>query len=151
MAKQSVIGDAGVPREEQLFAVFDDEMGAHAVEAALRGQGVEVQRLRPGIEGRALAGEDAPQGVLGKLERLAKRIGGESHEAERYAGHLDAGSVVLVMHASDRETAVRLADLLVSHGGYDVTYYHGWGTEYMSNDANQAHGVPSHTTTNVEE
>ena len=146
-----MIGDAGVPREEQLFAVFDDESEAHAAEEALSLLGVEVQRLRPAIEGRALAGEDAPQGLLGKLERLAKRIGGESHEAERYASHLASGRTVLALHASDRDMAMRFADLLVSHGGYDVTYYHGWGTEYMSTEANHAHGLPSHTNTNVEE
>ena len=87
--------------------------------------------------------------MLGKLERLAKRIGGESHDAERYAGYLMQGKAVLVLHAGDRETALRLADLLVSQGGYDVTYFRGWGTEYMSSDANQAHGVSSHTSTNT--
>lgn len=147
MGERSVIGDAGVPREEQVFAVFDDEAGASAAEGAVRGQGVAVQRLRPGVDGRALAGEDAPRGILGRLERLAKRI--ESHEAERYAGYLAQGKAVLVLEAGDRETARRSADLLVAHGGYDVTYYQAWGTEYMSSEANQAHGVSSHTSTNT--
>ena len=148
MGERSVIGAAGVPREEQVFAVFDDEAGASAAEDAARRQGVAVQRLRPGVDGHALAGEDPPRGILGRLERLAKRI--ESHEAERYAGYLAQGKAVLVLEAADRETARRSADLLVAHGGYDVTYYQAWGTEYMSSEANQAHGVSSHTSTNVE-
>jgi hypothetical protein len=78
-----------------------------------------------------------------------KRLGGETHLAERYTAYLDQGHVVLSVPAANRDAALRISDVAQQHDGYEVTYLSPLAIEYMSPEANTRHGEPTHATTNI--
>jgi hypothetical protein len=80
-----------------------------------------------------------------------KTIGGEKHEAERYARHIEEGRTVVALAVPSRDEAWSVTRTLVERGGYDVTYFSGWTIEHLSPQENIDHGLPTHTTTNVNE
>ncbi len=105
-----------------------------------------------------LCGPDCAEGLnhsaghspLWRIERLVKAIGGESHEAQRYAKHLDEGRVVVALPVHDRASAVEITYQLLQNAAYDVTYYAGWTIEHTSWEADSHRGLPTFTTSNTE-
>lgn len=148
MAEQDAVDRAGTPAEKHLYVVLDGEQRAAEAEGAMASEGVAAVRMADERHRQALS-EPVEGGVLGTVGRLLKRIGGESNEAERYAGYLDQGKIVLAVPAADRETAVRLSDLLAGHDAYDMTYFSGWSIEYFHPEANERRGIPTHAITNT--
>lgn len=150
MAERDVIDQAGTPKGDSLFAVFDGEQQAQQAERALTEAGFHPQRLRPQASAAALQGAPAQDSLWNRLSRLMKTFGGgENHEAERYADHLQHQRIVLAMPVADREAALRACRQITDNDGYDVTYYRALAIEYMSPEANERHGVATHAAGNT--
>jgi hypothetical protein len=139
----SHIDQAGTPRTQTLYAVFDSEREAAQAEQALAGIGVAAQRLQGSAEALKQPEAEA-HGLTGVVTRMFKSVGGESLEGERYAMHVDQGRVVLTMPCLDQATADQLTKVLVPHGAWDVTYFGGWTIQHMSPGENAAHGMPTY-------
>jgi hypothetical protein len=56
----------------------------------------------------------------------------ETHEAQRYARHLQRGKIVLAMPAENRAVAELLTRGLTRHGGYDVTFFDNLTYEHLA-------------------
>ncbi len=139
------IDQAGTPRPQTLYAVFDGEQEAAQGEQALAALGVTAQRLQGAGAAEALKSpHEEAHGLTGAVTRMFKSVGGESLEGERYAMHADQGRVVLAMPCPDQPTAERLTKALVHHGAWDITYFGGWTIQHMSPGENAAHGMPTY-------
>ena len=142
---KSHIDQAGTPRTQTLYAVFDSEREAAHAEQALAGMSVTAQRLQGSAAAEALKQPEAEaHGLAGAVTRMFKSVGGESLEGERYAMHVDQGRVVLTMPCADQTTAEQLTEALVPHGAWDITYFGGWTIQHMSPGENAAHGMPTY-------
>jgi hypothetical protein len=151
MAKQDITDAAGTPKTGHVYAVFDGQREAQQAEQALAQRGMQPKTLERQDAAHTLQAPREEAGIVGKLERLVKGIGGESNEAKRYATYLEQGRVVVAVPVADRDTALRIARTLTEHGAYDVTYFSGWSIEYMSTESDAKRGLPTHATTNVDE
>ena len=152
MADGDVIDRSGTPKHDSLFAVFDDAQQAERGQRALTDAGFHPQRLHPRASAPALQGDATQDSPWNHLTRLVKTIsGGEAHEAERYADHLQQGRTVLAMTVADREAALRACRLIADNDGYDVTYYRALAIEYMRPEANERHGIATHAAGNTVE
>jgi hypothetical protein len=148
MEKEPAINKAGTPQHDHVYAVFDHMEQAHHAIQALSTQGIQAHHLNGGDAAHLLREAVDP---LGKAERLVKRIGGETHEAERYAWHLEQGRIVLAVRVEHKEAADAATQTLKQHGAYDVTYFRGWAIQYMSPLENTQHGLPTHSLGNRNE
>lgn len=151
MAQQDVVDTGGTPRTGSLYAVFDNPDQAYQAEQALAALGMQVRVLAEDTEASVFAQPEKSSGLVGKLARSVKVMGGEKHEAERYARHIEEGRTVVTLQAGDREAARGMARTLLDHGAYDVTYFSNWTIEYLSPQENIDRGLPTHSTTNVDE
>jgi hypothetical protein len=149
MAELHIVGKDGTPRGRHLFAAFEDEAAARRAEQQLAAEGVEFIHLHGAVDADGLKHCTA-HSPLWKLERFLKNIGGESHEAQRYAKHLEKGQVVVALPVHDRASAVEITYKLLQNGAYDVTYYAGWTIEHTSWEADSQRGLPTFTTSNTE-
>jgi SAM-dependent methyltransferase len=138
------------PHYNHLYAVFDATHEAEQACSALVAAGFAPRRLQPHASADAFKDPGSSSSPAARLERWVKRLGGETHDAERYADHLEHGRAVLAVAAPDRAAALRIADVITRHGGYDVTYYAPLAKEYMSPEANAAHGLPTFATTTAD-
>jgi hypothetical protein len=142
---------ANAPKYDHVYAVFDSRGEAEQAEHALTVAGFAPLHLQPYAAADVFKEPTSSAHPLAKLERFTKRLGGETHDAERYAQHLDHGRTLLSVEAKNRDAAVRIAGLVEQHGGYDVTYFAPLATEYMSPQANARHGLNTYATTNVDD
>ena len=147
MEKEPAIDIAGTPQHDHVYAVCDHEGQARQAMQALTTQGIQVHHLSADAAHLLLE----PTHPLGKAERLVKKIGGETHEAERYARHLEEGRIVLAVRVEHKEAADAATQTLKQHGAYDVTYFRGWAIQYMSPLENTQHGIPTHSLGNRNE
>ena len=149
-AEDKVIDKAGMPRQDHVYAVFAGEDSAGDAERALAARGVALTLLRGRGSAQALQQTADGSGLLATAERFLKRIGGETHEAERYAEHLEQGRVVAAAPVRDRDAAGEVTAVLLAHGAYDITHFSAVGIEHTSWQEDAAHGKPTFTTTNTE-
>jgi hypothetical protein len=144
------IDTAGTPKVHHVFAVFDDGDSYRGAEQALIAMDLEPEQLLRS-DASALEQPAGDAGVLGRMGRFLKAIGGERHVAQIYAHHLREGRVVAAAPVSSHELAREVARLLTRQGGYEVTYFGNWSVRYLSPQENLDHGVPSHRETNADE
>jgi len=149
-AEDNVIDKAGTPRQDHVYAVFASEDAAGRAERALAARGLELTRLRGQGSARALKEIAGESNLLATAERLLKRIGGETHEAERYAEHMAKGRVVAAAPVHGRDAAGGVTEVLLAHGAYDITHFSAWAIEHTSWEEDAARGKPTFTTTNTE-
>ena len=150
MAGHDVVNEAGTPRRNHVFAVFDHASMALQAEKALEEKGIRSQRLQGTEDADALQSPDQSAGIVRKLERIVKFVGGESNEAKRYASHLEQGRIVLAIPAPDRDAALQARDVLIRYDAYDLTYFRDWAIEYLAPEANTRRGLPDHSETNTD-
>ena len=150
MPEHDVIDQSGTPKDDSLFAVFDGAQQAEQAERALTAAGFHPQRLHPQASAPMLQGDAAQGSLWNRLSRVVKNIsGGEDHEAERYADHLQQNRIVLAMPVANRDEALEACRQITDNDGYDVTYYRALAVEYMSPEANERHGVATHAAGNT--
>jgi hypothetical protein len=149
-AEDKVIAKAGTPRQDHVYAVFASEDAAGRAARALAARGMEFTRLRGQGSARALKETAGDRNLLATAERFLKRIGGETHEAERYAAHMAQGRVVAAAPVHDRAAAGVVTEVLLAHGAYDITHFSAWAIEHTSWEEDAARGKPTFTTTNTE-
>lgn len=149
-AEDKVINKAGTPRQDHVYAVFADEDAAGRAERALAAQGGELTLLRGHGSAQALQGTAGDSSLLATAARFLKRIGGETHEAERYAEHMEQGRVVAAAPVRDRDAAGEVTAVLLAHGAYDITHFSALAIEHTSWEKDAARGKPTFTTTNTE-
>jgi hypothetical protein len=149
-AEDKVITKAGTPRQDHVYAVFASEDAAGRAARALATRGMDLALLRGQGSAQALKQTAAESTLLATAERFLKRIGGETHEAERYAEHLEKGSVVVAAPVQDRGAAWAVTEVLLAHGAYDITYFSALAIEHTSWEDDAARGRPTFTTTNTE-
>jgi hypothetical protein len=149
MVHTSSIDVAGTPRPHHLFAVFDDDESCQRAEYRLYVMEVQTEELHSN-DATELE-HPATRGVLGRIERFFKGLGGESHMATIYAHHLQRGRVLLSVPVSNSTAAAEVTRVVTDCGGYEVTYFRGWSIQYMSPSQNLAHDLPTHSTTNRDE
>jgi hypothetical protein len=131
--------------------VFDNETDLAAAELELVAQGIQTE-IFDTIDAQNLREPAHEAGITGKLKRgVTNHLGGETHMAERYARYLDEGSLVVAAKVPDSETAIKVAQAVTQHGGYEVTYFRDWAIQYMSPTENIAHGVSTHSNSNLDE
>ena len=128
----------GTPREDHLFAVFDTPEEAERAAQVLAELDVPVHRFSGPQDASALLGPDTDTGdVLAAVRRVLRGLSEEAHEADRYAGHLQRGKVLLAMPAENRAVAELLTRGLTRHGGYDVTFFDNWTYEHLATPSRQ--------------
>jgi hypothetical protein len=149
-ADDKVINKAGMPRQGHVYAVFASEDGAARAALALAAMEIELTLLRGRESAKALQETADNSTLLATAERFLKRIGGETHEAERYAEHLEKGRVVVAAPVPDRAAAGAVTEVLLAHGAYDITHFSAWAIEHTSFQEDSALGMPTFTTTNTE-
>jgi hypothetical protein len=150
MAELHILGKDGTPRGRHLFATFADGATAGCAEEELAAEGIKFIHLYGAGDADGLK-HSAAHSPLWRIERILKNIGGESHEAHRYAKHLEDGQVVVALAVRDRQSALEISHKLTLHGAYDVTYYTGWTIEHTSCVEDSLRGFPTYTTTNTED
>lgn len=138
MAEHEAVDNAGTPRANRLYAVFESERDAQRAEIAMRALGAPASKL---TDPEPLQGGS---GIIGTIARLVKGAGVEQQEADRYATHLQHGQTVLTVPVQQRDHADRLAQVLAQQGGFDITFYSDMTIEEMSPRASARHGVPAH-------
>jgi hypothetical protein len=148
-AEDKVINTAGTPRQDHVYAVFANEVGAETAARALAEQGVELTLLRGQESAQALLVTANDSTLLATAARFLKRLGGETHEAERYAEHLEKGRVVAAAPVRDRDAAGVVTAVLLAHGAYDITHFGAWAIEHTSWEEDASRGKPTFTTTNT--
>ncbi len=145
MASEHPIDAAGTPQKQQIYAVFDSDANAQAAEQDLRGMGITAQRLQgSGVAQELTGSHEAEGGLTSKFTRFFRGLGGEDHEAERYANHMEHGRVILAVPASDQVTAERITPVLTQHGAFDVTFFGSWTMQHLSPGENAEHGMPTY-------
>src|SRR5450759_957183 len=149
-AEGTVINKAGMARQDHVYAVFASEDGAARATHAVAAQGIELTLLRGQESAQALQETAADSSPLATVERFLKRVGGETHEAERYAEHLEKGRVVAAAPVPDRASAGAVTEVLLAHGAYDITHFSAWAIEHTSWQEDAALGMPTFTTSNTE-
>lgn len=118
------ISDLGTPSEDHLFAVFATPQQADEAAEDLAELGVPVHRFEGPQAAQALMGPDTGVGEpMAMLRRVLRGMSEQTHEAERYAQHLDHGDVVLSLPAENHAVAVLLSRILTRHGGFDITFF----------------------------
>jgi hypothetical protein len=148
-AQDKVINKAGMPRQDHVYAVFASEDGAGRAARALAARGIDLTLLRGPESAQALQETADDSTLLATAERFLKHIGGETHEAERYAEHLEEGRVVAAAPVPDRASAGVVTEVLLAHGAYDITHFSAWAIEHTSWEEDSARGKPTFTTTNM--
>ncbi|HVC82313.1 MAG TPA: hypothetical protein VNL35_17635 [Chloroflexota bacterium] len=144
------IDAAGVPRLHHLYAVFDEDDACRRAMDALHALGLESEQLR-GTDAPLLEHPALGAGILSRLERVIKGVGGERHLAAIYAHHLREGRTMLAVRLPHSATAAEVAHVITANGGYEVAYFRDWSIEYLSPRENVAHGLPTHSGTNTDE
>lgn len=144
------IDRAGTPKLHHICAVFDHGDAYRRAEHELLAMGIEPEQLLRS-DAPALEQPEEASGVIGRMERFLKGMGGERHMAQIYAHHLREGRVVLAAPVSNHETAREVARVITDQGGYEVTYFGTWSVRYLSPKENLDHGIPSHSETNADE
>jgi hypothetical protein len=148
-AENKVINTAGTPRQDHVYAVFASEDAVEGAARVLAAQGVELTLLRGQESAQALRVTATDSTLLATAVRFLKRLGGETHEAERYAEHLEKGRVVAAVPVRDRDAAGAVTAVLLAHGAYDITHFGAWAIEHTSWEEDAARGKPTFTTTNM--
>jgi hypothetical protein len=148
-AEDKVINTAGTPRQYHVYAVFASEDAAGGAARALATRGIELTCLRGEGSAQALQTTADDSSLLATAARFLKRLGGETHEAQRYAEHMEKGRVVAAAPVRDREAAGEVTAVLLAHGAYDITHFGAWAIEHTSWEEDSARGKPTFTTTNT--
>lgn len=127
------ISDIGTPLEDHLFAVFDTPQQADRATHDLTELGVNVHRFEGRQDAEALLGPETGAGdIMAMVLHVLRGLSEETHEAERYARHLQRGRIVLAMPAENRALAMLLTRLLTRDGAHDVTFYDNLTYEHMT-------------------
>jgi hypothetical protein len=148
-AEDKVINKAGTPRQDHVYAVFASEDAAGRAVRSLAADGIELTLLRGQGSAQALQEPAADSNLLATAARFLKRLGGETHEAQRYAEHMKEGRVVAATPVPDRVAAGAVTAVLLAHGAFDITHFGAWAIEHTSWVEDAARGKPTFTTTNT--
>jgi hypothetical protein len=148
-AEDKVINRAGTPRQDHVFAVFASEDAAGRAARALAAGGFELTLLRGQGSAEALRETAGDSNLLAMAARFLQRMGGATHEAERYAEHMEKGRVVAAAAVHDRDVAGAVTAVLLAHGAYDITHFSAWAIEHTSWQENATRGKLTFTTTNM--
>jgi hypothetical protein len=149
MSDKESIDRSGTPRTRYVYAVFDNRDASRDAYTELLSIGIHAEQL-DGTDAPSLEHSGEKAGVVGKIDRFLKGLGGESNMATRYAKLLRDGHVVLAAPVPSNELAAAFTHIAASHDGYEVTYFRDWGIQYMSPSENIKHGLPIHSETNTD-
>lgn len=109
----------------RVIAVMDDPDEVAAAVEELSESGFPREELfvlcgRGGAERLDPSGRH--HGLVGRLYRFAQHLGEEHEQWERYAEHMEAGGLMIVVPAGDENKRVA-AGILGNHGGHEMVHY----------------------------
>jgi hypothetical protein len=149
MVSKESIDRVGTPAPRHIYAVFDNAEAYRHAEQELIAIGIQPEKLEGDDASAQQPPPDKP-GLLKKVERFLKSIGGETNMAKRYAEHLQQSHIVLAAPVPDVASVEKIAKIVTNNGGYEVTHFGDWTITYLSPSENIAHGAPTHSTTNTD-